>query len=563
MKMLPPLPPDPYKALGVDKRTQPPDIKKAHRALVLKCHPDKIQSDDPELRAKKVAEFQAIQQAYELLMDEKRRGEYDDLVEKHRRQPPAMPNMSIPRTVPVYTMRVPPEQVRHHIYTAAQRPPVFNDGKPTPRDDYVFVDEAGIRRGAPRKERKTKEEWDEEARRERDWDRVRDRGSSDHKKKREDKERERKHEEKKHRQKTPDVVPQESYADDSHGRKSSARKHDERHKERDRDRDRDRGRDRSRRDRTPADEDKSKIQVELLRGYLQSQGSRVPEVSASRPAPRPTSTPRVVPIPSFKPALGASPPHAPTPPPPMTGLRRPTAPPTGPPPAPHVEELPDEDDVYRSRGTSRRGSGMAARSAERLGHKKSYSGPREETAFPGSSPRATRPIFANSPTMPAAPDLPPNPPVPQMRRAHTSYHPDVLSHTMGVPRPIRRSGTMDHMAGERDHRSRHIPSYATELHIVDGEEEDEKVARRRAHKEKSSHRSSRRAPSPSAIYDDHPQYRTKTSRSKMYYEVPPDGSSVRSVHPAAFFDKLNIRRNFEDSDVNWARYPGDSVPAYS
>ncbi|KAG8406858.1 hypothetical protein J3459_018595 [Metarhizium acridum] len=38
-----PLPPDPYKILGVSKDAQTSEIRSAHRKLVLKCHPDKLE----------------------------------------------------------------------------------------------------------------------------------------------------------------------------------------------------------------------------------------------------------------------------------------------------------------------------------------------------------------------------------------------------------------------------------------------------------------------------------------------------------------------------------------
>ncbi|EPE07808.1 hypothetical protein F503_00530 [Ophiostoma piceae UAMH 11346] len=71
-----PLPPDPYKALGVDRTADSSAIRTAYRKLVLKCHPDKVQ--DPTLKATKQDEFQRVQQAYEILSDEKKRSEYDD-----------------------------------------------------------------------------------------------------------------------------------------------------------------------------------------------------------------------------------------------------------------------------------------------------------------------------------------------------------------------------------------------------------------------------------------------------------------------------------------------------
>ncbi|KAH9995871.1 DnaJ-domain-containing protein [Xylariaceae sp. FL0662B] len=69
---------DPYKTLGVSKDAQLPEIRSAHRKLVLKCHPDKIQ--DPKLKEEKQKEFQQVQQAYELLSNETERSRYDDKV---------------------------------------------------------------------------------------------------------------------------------------------------------------------------------------------------------------------------------------------------------------------------------------------------------------------------------------------------------------------------------------------------------------------------------------------------------------------------------------------------
>lgn len=70
-------PPDinPYTVLGVQKDATVPEIKAAHRKLVLKCHPDKIQ--DESLRSKAQDDFQQVQQAYELLSDPARRIKYD------------------------------------------------------------------------------------------------------------------------------------------------------------------------------------------------------------------------------------------------------------------------------------------------------------------------------------------------------------------------------------------------------------------------------------------------------------------------------------------------------
>lgn len=70
------LPPDPYTALGVAKDAKLPEIRSAHRKLVLKCHPDKVQ--DAALKAIKQDEFQKVQQAYEILSDDTKRLQYDE-----------------------------------------------------------------------------------------------------------------------------------------------------------------------------------------------------------------------------------------------------------------------------------------------------------------------------------------------------------------------------------------------------------------------------------------------------------------------------------------------------
>ncbi|UTD11556.1 molecular chaperone DnaJ [Treponema denticola] len=63
---------DYYEVLGVDKKASNDDIKKAYRKLAIKYHPDKNQGD-------KAAEekFKEATEAYEILIDEKKRSMYD------------------------------------------------------------------------------------------------------------------------------------------------------------------------------------------------------------------------------------------------------------------------------------------------------------------------------------------------------------------------------------------------------------------------------------------------------------------------------------------------------
>ncbi|KAI0160031.1 DnaJ-domain-containing protein [Hypoxylon sp. FL1284] len=90
---------DPYRVLGVSKDAQLPEIRSAHRKLVLRCHPDKVQ--DPQLKEEKQKEFQQVQQAYELLSSETERARYDDKVrleELRRERGVTSTSTSSPRT---------------------------------------------------------------------------------------------------------------------------------------------------------------------------------------------------------------------------------------------------------------------------------------------------------------------------------------------------------------------------------------------------------------------------------------------------------------------------------
>ena len=73
-----PPPPNPYKTLSVPKDATLATIRSAHRKLVLSCHPDKVQ--DESAKKVKAEQFHEVQQAYEILSDDKRRQRYDEKV---------------------------------------------------------------------------------------------------------------------------------------------------------------------------------------------------------------------------------------------------------------------------------------------------------------------------------------------------------------------------------------------------------------------------------------------------------------------------------------------------
>ena len=60
-----------YNILGVAPNASNDDIKKRYRSLAMRFHPDRNSEEGAEAR------FNAIQQAYEVLTDTKRRSEYD------------------------------------------------------------------------------------------------------------------------------------------------------------------------------------------------------------------------------------------------------------------------------------------------------------------------------------------------------------------------------------------------------------------------------------------------------------------------------------------------------
>lgn len=62
-----------YEVLGVDERASAAEIKRAFADLALRLHPDKASSSDSPAATEA---FQRIQQAYEVLKDEKSRAKY-------------------------------------------------------------------------------------------------------------------------------------------------------------------------------------------------------------------------------------------------------------------------------------------------------------------------------------------------------------------------------------------------------------------------------------------------------------------------------------------------------
>lgn len=300
------LPPDPWKALGIERSADKSEIRTAYKKLVLKCHPDKVQ--DPTLKALKANEFQKVQQAYELLNDDAEKAKYEqklrlaELQRAAKSQPEvkSSPNTSVPRTstkYSAYDLKTAPEPTRYKsspstgkVYTysttthtrsheempssrgyslyeetdrQARRTASYE--KPTKRDEEKREREKEERRRRREedefrlREKEREREKDRERERERERERAeREREARKAEKKRMEKDRKREAEEKARRHNKPYVEHYDAaYVEDilyedekyvlgrSEKKRSSSRKHDE-GRERDRERDRERERERER-----------------------------------------------------------------------------------------------------------------------------------------------------------------------------------------------------------------------------------------------------------------------------------------------------------------------------
>lgn len=67
---------DPYAVLGLSLDAAPAAIRSSYKKLILQCHPDKVH--DESLREEKAAQFQKVQEAYELLIDTRCKRKYDE-----------------------------------------------------------------------------------------------------------------------------------------------------------------------------------------------------------------------------------------------------------------------------------------------------------------------------------------------------------------------------------------------------------------------------------------------------------------------------------------------------
>jgi molecular chaperone DnaJ len=84
---------DLYELLGLPREASQDDIRKAHRKLVRRYHPD-ANPEDPQAEER----FKEIQQAYEVLSDPEKRREYDEELRTYSRGKPGRPRSRAGRT---------------------------------------------------------------------------------------------------------------------------------------------------------------------------------------------------------------------------------------------------------------------------------------------------------------------------------------------------------------------------------------------------------------------------------------------------------------------------------
>lgn len=559
---MPPLPPDPYKALGVPKTAQIPDIRTAYRKLVLTCHPDKVH--DPTQKTEKLQEFQKIQHAYELLSDDKERAKYDQqvkLMELRKAVPKNVPNTSAPRTPKTHV----------HVYTTAeprpspyaQSPPqagarVYAQYSPASNEEFGFADDEGAGRSAKRpqsyekassrkekeleeekereradrvRRRREKEEAQEEREKEKEKERERERRLSDKEsrkaeKKRQDKERKQAHEDK-HRNRSGAYV--EEYTSDKdtarpEKKKPSSRKTRERERER---------------ESTPKLDlvDKTNGQRMRAEEYIKRRAN------IDRSATADATTFR------------NSPPSVPTPPPPRDS-------PYAPPPVPEDDDDDDDDDeeeepVHHPRAASRRGSYDPSRSREPgFMHKKSFSSVIDDPVHLSTSPGRLSAMATESP---------PRGSLPKSGTFHESPR--------SAARPIIPTMPRSHTYAGETHESRHSRGRSRSRfqpqRVPEMEEEDEVEMRQHLKGYRTSRRETPTDPIP--IYPSKPyegrslgresSYRDSFERSPKYFASSGSSEYVEPAYsyPRAHYSKVRTTKRFEPSDVNIRRY-GEAAP---
>ncbi|GAP92634.1 hypothetical protein SAMD00023353_5900210 [Rosellinia necatrix] len=571
------LPPDPYKILGVSKDAQLPEIRAAHRKLVLKCHPDKIQ--DPALKEAKQIEFQQVQQAYELLSNEIDREKYDQKAEFYAREQwereraksaAARAASSAPKQEPAY--------FNVNIKDASPRASTFAKSSPfgTPSRSYEdgasgaplyeefrharktasYEKEKPSKRDEERRRRKEDEEWREkekqrEARKQRERKEEKDRVA------REEREKEKRKEEKKkaqssrekergkerksattdkHRSRHSPIVEEDSDSSDSSDEDviyEAPPKPD---------------RKKSSSGQKPEDIDPPTATSERTRKYSGNMENAIQYLTRSGGKLAVGSFVRSATFTEGS-KLYATP-MVPTPPP---AAAAPFAPP--PPQVGEPGEISDDDDVVR------RSSGRPSR---RMSHDTPKSSREKPSSHKkSSSSRDHQPIIIDA--------SPRN--IPSMARAQT----EAYAHAIPIP-GLRRAETW-YPATDRERERHHERSRSRQMFSEDEHSEDDRERRRR--------RGGKRTQSPEPMRYSVEGTKSIPIRQKQYHEQPPrnaykskggayvmPNSSARRGHATSYsrdyyeeprpqqqYSDIKFAAQFHERDVRYSTYQQPDIYA--
>ncbi|KAL2670703.1 hypothetical protein Neosp_014502 [[Neocosmospora] mangrovei] len=520
------LPPDPYKALGVSPDAQLPEIRSAHRKLVLKCHPDKVQ--DPTLKAQKQDEFQQVQQAYELLSDEKQRQKYDDQVrlqelrEQMRAKVSSRPSYKYEIRTNDRTYKTTSPSAKSFSYSRSYedtdlRGADIFEGVRTVRREASYQGKPSSSRREERERDREREIREREKERERERERRKKaedavrraekeakearRAEKKQKEKEKDKERKRESEEKKRHAK-PYI---ETYDDEEPAPKSEKKKSSKKH-------DRDRSAHREEAPATDSVPPPPMPSIPTEQSYEDKQSEALKYINASRQQKKNPYTRHM-----------QQPPAAPTPPP----VGSPFVPPATP-----------DDDVRRSAAKPRRGS-SGEKSYKKKPSKEVLDDPDEVDVSPSGRPHVQKSatstgVLSGSPprragTMPT--DGYSGRPIPNLSRAYTST---------GYP--------------EVDSRGRNRSKMHAQ--IVESDSEDEYERRRKERKHRSKKHRGRTRVQNSFSRSAEPEVDAYGGYYSHYGERP-SMSRDASYHSPGYaqYDKYKTSKAYDYGDIQYSSYP--------
>lgn len=566
----PPLPPDPYAALKVSRDAGIAQIRSAHRKLVLQCHPDRIR--DPSQKAAKKEEFQAVQQAYELLSDENRRQKYDEDVKLAdlRRQMRTKVNISSPRSSPRYEFEIRTKDARPSAFRTGTAPatPKYPNTRSRDEDDGRGPRIFEPQYRPPRREStfprdsweqesdKRNASWMEKARREREakeaeLERLRELER--------DRERTREREEEKERKREQRRRAEEEARREKEAKEARRAERKKRDKARDKEIKRE-AEDKKRHAKPyvePYDDDATPPPRRSDREKKSSSSKLAEDMQADNIASY---------INSKRATHGSSPglqrsstfhgrhhmPKAATPPP-MRNRQPEFAEP---------EDMSPDEDIYRSSAKPRRGSAGESPLGRERGYRSGSRDPRDEPIIMTASPKMSTRQSKNQSSPPRQPT--------RTKTMPTSPMPEA-TYTRPMP-GMTRSQTFNVFSDEKGPRGRGRSRYEPQVTTVDPESDEEAYRRSR----ESKHRGSRKTRSPEA-YDGTRKTRSGSSRKDPdmgfyeYYAKP--GIRVVETRPTmvretsysatpgsggAKFSKVKTSRTYSRDDVQYSKYPHEA-----